>query len=114
MVASICSIAYLRLMTDDKALEALAALAHPTRLATVRFLIDHEPEGLSTGQLVELVGLAQSTFSTHLAVLVKAGLVVPEKRGRQVIQHANAAAIHATSTYLSTELLAGAGEAVPH
>src|SRR3546814_12895191 len=73
-------------MKTEAALSILAALAHPTRLATFRLLVQHEPEGLSTGQLAEAGGLSQSTFSSHLAVLVKAGLVVPEKRGRRQIQ----------------------------
>src|SRR3546814_1418169 len=73
-------------MNTDTALAALAALAHPTRLEAFRLLVQHEPEGLSTGQLVEASGLTQSTFSTHLAVMAKAGLVKSEKRGRQIIQ----------------------------
>lgn len=73
-------------MEAESALSMLAALAHPTRLATFRLLVRHEPQGLSTGQLVEASGLTQSTFSTHLAVLAKAGLVISEKRGRHQIQ----------------------------
>ncbi|QZP08905.1 metalloregulator ArsR/SmtB family transcription factor [Caenibius sp. WL] len=73
-------------METESALSMLAALAHPTRLATFRLLVQHEPQGLSTGQLVEASGLTQSTFSTHLAVLAKAGLVISEKRGRYQIQ----------------------------
>src|SRR3546814_19911442 len=68
-------------MDTDNALSILSALAHPTRLEAFRLLVRHEPDGLSTGDLVEASGLSQSTFSTHLAVLVKAGLVLAEKRG---------------------------------
>ncbi len=75
-------------MKDENALAALAALAHPTRLQAFRLLVRHEPDGLSTGELVEATGLTQSTFSTHLAVLAKAGLVRSEKRGRRMIQRA--------------------------
>ena len=76
-------------MNIDSALPALAALAHPTRLEAFSFLVRHEPEGLSTGELVDASGLTQSTFSTHLAVLAKAGLVKSEKLGRQQIQRAD-------------------------
>src|SRR3546814_3705056 len=76
-------------MDTETALSALAALAHPTRLEAFRLLVQHEPDGLSTGQLVEASGLTQSTFSTHLAVMVKAGVVNSEKRGRQFIQRAD-------------------------
>lgn len=87
-------------MNDDGALAALAALAHPTRLSTFRLLARHEPNGLSTGQLVEAIGLTQSTFSTHLAVLAKAGLVHAQKRGRNFIQRANIDAIRGLMIFL--------------
>lgn len=76
-------------MDIGSALPALTALAHPTRLEAFRLLVRHEPEGLSTGKLVDASGLTQSTFSTHLAVLAKAGLVKSEKQGRQQIQRAD-------------------------
>ncbi|WP_163110354.1 ArsR/SmtB family transcription factor, partial [Acinetobacter baumannii] len=72
-------------MENDSAIAALAALAHPTRLDAFRLLIRHEPEGLPTGALGEASGLGQSTFSTHLAVMARVGLVTAEKRGRQQI-----------------------------
>lgn len=72
-------IEYFRWMQTDDALAGLAALSHPTRLDAFRLLVRHEPLGLPTGSLVEASGLSQSTFSTHLAVLGKAGLVTAEK-----------------------------------
>ncbi|MBH0112315.1 helix-turn-helix transcriptional regulator [Novosphingobium sp. YJ-S2-02] len=87
-------------MDTESALAALAALAHPTRLATFRLLVRHAPEGLSTGTLVEAAGLSQSTLSTHLAVLVKAGLVSAHKQGRQQIQRAEISAMSALMLYL--------------
>lgn len=87
-------------MNQDQALAALAALAHVTRLDAFRLLVRHEPEGLPTGALVSASGLSQSTFSTHLAVLAKAGLVTAEKRGRQQVQRANIAALRALMTFL--------------
>lgn len=97
-------------MIDDDALASLAALSHPTRLAAFRLLVRHEPEGLSTGQLVEAAGLTQSTFSTHLAVLVKAGLVTPEKQGRQMIQRANIDALRALMLFLAKDCCQGRAE----
>jgi ArsR family transcriptional regulator len=97
-------------MEDDPALLILAALAHPTRLSTFRSLVRHEPEGLSTGQLVEASGLSQSTFSTHLAVLVKAGLVVSEKRGRQHIQRASIDALRGVMLFLAKDCCQGSPE----
>ncbi|GLK42866.1 MULTISPECIES: ArsR/SmtB family transcription factor [Novosphingobium] len=94
-------------MQTDAALSILTALAHPTRLSTFRLLVQHEPDGLSTGQLVEASGLSQSTFSTHLAVLVKAGLVVPEKRGRQQIQRVSIDALRGLILFLAKDCCGG-------
>ncbi|SDA11681.1 helix-turn-helix transcriptional regulator [Sphingomonas sp. NFR15] len=94
-------------METDTALAILTALAHPTRLATFRLLVQHEPGGLSTGQLVEASGLSQSTFSTHLAVLVKAGVVVPEKRGRRQIQRVSIDALRGLMIFLAKDCCGG-------
>ena len=97
-------------MNSDQALLALAALSHPTRLLTFRLLVKHEPDGLSTGALVAHAGLTQSTFSTHLAVLVKAGLVVSEKRGRQMIQRASIDGLRALMLFLAKDCCDGRAE----
>lgn len=97
-------------MNDDQALAALAALAHATRLSTYRLLVRHAPDGLSTGELVAATGLSQSTFSTHLAVLAKAGLVSAEKRGRQFVQRAEIDALRALMVFLATDCCQGRAE----
>ncbi|WP_315760466.1 metalloregulator ArsR/SmtB family transcription factor [Sphingomonas sp. Y38-1Y] len=97
-------------MTNHEALAALAALAHPTRLEAFRILVAHEPDGLTTGQLVTRTGLTQSTFSTHLAVLAKAGLVTSEKRGRNFVQRADIAALRALMLFLAKDCCQGRAE----
>lgn len=97
-------------MDTSEALSVLSALGHPTRLDAFRLLIRHEPDGLSTGELVEASGLTQSTFSTHLAVMVKAGLVMSEKRGRQQIQRANLDALRGLMVYLAKDCCQGRAE----
>lgn len=94
-------------METGAALSTLTALAHPIRLSTFRLLVKHEPNGLSTGQLVEASGLSQSTFSTHLAVLVRAGLVIPEKRGRQQIQRVSIDALRDLMLFLAKDCCGG-------
>lgn len=94
-------------MNTDTALAAFAALSHPTRLSAFRLLIEHEPAGLTTGQLVEASRLSQSTFSTHLAVLAKAGLVRSEKQGRQQIQRASIAALRDLMLFLAKDCCKG-------
>ena len=90
-------------MNDNEALAALAALAHPTRLQTFKALVAHEPDGLTTGQLVERAAISQSTLSTHLAVLAKSGLVVTERRGRNFVQRADIATLRALMLFLAMD-----------
>jgi DNA-binding transcriptional ArsR family regulator len=97
-------------METDAALAVLAALSHPTRLDAFRSLVRHEPHGLSTGELVRESGLTQSTFSSHLAILAKAGLVVAERRGRQQIQRASIDTLRALMTFLARDCCQGRAE----
>jgi ArsR family transcriptional regulator len=58
----------------------LKALAHPVRLFIVDCLERREH---CVGELVDHVGLDQSTVSKHLGVLRAAGIVDDDKRGRE-------------------------------
>ncbi|TNE43290.1 MAG: transcriptional regulator [Sphingomonadales bacterium] len=97
-------------MDSETALSILSALSHPTRLEAFRQLIRHEPDGLATGALVEASGLTQSTFSSHLAVMAKAGLVWSEKRGRHQIQRANIMALKGLMVFLANDCCQGRAE----
>ena len=97
-------------MDDVSALAALSALAHPTRLNAFRLLVSHAPDGLPTGALVDVSGLTQSTFSSHLAVLAQAGLVTAEKQGRQQIQRANIDTLRVLMTFLAKDCCQGRTE----
>lgn len=69
-------------LTPDARDEALAtyarALAHPARVKLVRQIAGRR-ECISA-ELVESVGLAQSTVSEHLRILRKAGVIEAEAR----------------------------------
>lgn len=73
----------------------LAALAHPVRLQIIRHLA--ERDACCNKDVVARVGLAQSTVSQHLKMLVDAGLVLwaPDaQRSRYRINHARMQALH--------------------
>ena len=61
-----------------------AALADPVRLRLVSLLATAESGAVCACDLVEPVGRSQPTVSHHLKALVTAGLLVIEKRGRNV------------------------------
>lgn len=55
------------------------ALGHPARVAVIEHLCGRRRPATLT-ELCDLVPLAQSTVSQHVAVLVKAGLLRAERR----------------------------------
>jgi ArsR family transcriptional regulator len=56
------------------------ALAHPTRVAILRYLRVHD--GGTCAELVGELGLAQSTVSEHVRILRDAGLAHASEDGR--------------------------------
>lgn len=70
--------------------ERLKALADSNRLRILEFLLDPAEgccarnDGVCACDFEALLGLAQPTVSHHLKVLVDAGLLTAEKRGRWV------------------------------
>lgn len=75
-------------MNFDMAVEVFKALGDPHRLKALHFLATVTPDCCQNGQgvcacdLVAHLGLAQPTISHHMRLLVAAGLVTAEKRGR--------------------------------
>ena len=86
---------------------ALAALGHEKRLAIFRLLVRAGAEGLNVGQIGAHLGEAPSTLAHHLGGLVEAGLVLQERRGREVINRADYAAMQRTLAFLTAECCAG-------
>ena len=78
-----------------------AALADPVRLRLVSLLATDEGGAVCACDLVEPVGRSQPTVSHHLKVLVYAGLVTSERRGRNVWYATVPAALEALRTALA-------------
>lgn len=62
----------------------LKALADPTRLRLVAFMLSQPGREACTCDLAPVVGLSEPTVSHHLKTLEKAGLVSKERRGMSV------------------------------
>jgi len=71
-------------MKQTMAVEALKALAHDTRLATYRLLVQAGPEGLAVGEIGDRLKLPAPTLTSHLNVLRHAGLVRDVREGRSI------------------------------
>ena len=62
--------------------EVFKALGHPIRLWIVKQLADNAEHCVC--EFVDAVGVKFATMSQHLLILRNAGIVVDEKRGKQV------------------------------
>lgn len=76
-------------MESYEAIEALAALAHETRLDIFRLLIRHSPAGLPVSRIAEHITVPPATLSFHLSHLQRSGLLKSRRESRQIIYTAD-------------------------
>ena len=88
-------------MKQTSAVEVLKALAHDTRLATYRLLVQAGPGGLAVGEVGERLQLPAPTLTSHLNVLRHAGLVRDAREGRSIRCRADYARMNALLGFLT-------------
>ncbi len=94
--------------------DVVKALAHPLRRKILVWLKEpkksfpmqeHSFElGVCAGKIFEKANLSQSTISVHLAILQKAGLIIPRKVGQWIFYSRNDAVIEQFLTQINNEL----------
>jgi ArsR family transcriptional regulator, arsenate/arsenite/antimonite-responsive transcriptional repressor len=94
-------------LTEPHAISALAALAQPTRLAIFGLLIKHEPVGITAGVIADTIGAPHNTLSSHLAILVRAGLLRSTREGRTIIYRSNVEGMRALIGFLVSDCCDG-------
>jgi len=94
-------------METKKAVDALAALAHASRLAIFRVLVKAGPEGIAAGAISEALELPPATLSFHLAGLTRAGLARSRQDGRFVIYSADFEGMGRLLAYLTEDCCGG-------
>lgn len=104
-------------MSAPHAISAMSALAQPTRLAIFRLLIKHEPVGVTAGVIADTIGAPHNTMSSHLAILVRSGLLRASREGRTIIYRSNIQGMASVLSFLINDCcdghpeLCGLGEA---
>jgi ArsR family transcriptional regulator, arsenate/arsenite/antimonite-responsive transcriptional repressor len=76
-------------MEISNAVGSLTSLAHETRLAVFRLLVQVGEDGMSAGRIAEALGVPPSSLSHHLKDLKFAGLVSCRREQRSLIYAAN-------------------------
>ena len=90
-----------------EATESLAALAHETRLAIFRYLVQMGPEGEAVGALAERFDLPNATLSFHLRNLKQAQLIQVRREGRSLFYSPNFDHMNAVLAYLVEDCCQG-------
>ncbi len=94
-------------MTTADALKALAALAHDTRLAIFRLLVEAGSGGMAVGRIAEKLDLPGATLSFHLKELAHASLVETLHEGRFIYCSANYSRMNGLIGYLTKNCCIG-------
>jgi ArsR family transcriptional regulator, arsenate/arsenite/antimonite-responsive transcriptional repressor len=78
------------------------ALADPTRLRLISLVAAHADAEACVCDLTEPVGLSQPTVSHHLRILVEAGVLTREQRGKWAYYRLVPETLNALSTLLAS------------
>jgi len=88
-------------MKAEEIVVSLTALAHASRLAVFRLLVQAGPEGMPAGKIAEALEIPASSLSFHLKELVHAGMLLQRQEGRFVIYSAHYGQMRAVVGFLT-------------
>jgi ArsR family transcriptional regulator len=97
-------------MDEPSAIEALAALAQPTRLAVFRHLAGAYPGEVPAGDIARHCEVPHNTMSSHLSILTRAGLTRASREGRVVRYRADLEALRELVKFLARDCCDGRPE----
>ena len=104
---------YSRTMEYEAAVAALSAMAHASRLALFRLLVQAGPQGLGVGDLQSRTRIPPATLTHHLHALRRAGLIVDIRDGRSIVCHADYAQMNALLAFLTENCCGDAATCAP-
>jgi DNA-binding transcriptional ArsR family regulator len=97
-------------MDIEASVEALSALAQPTRLEVFRLLVRNEARGLPAGEIAKLLGVPHNTMSTHLNILSRTGFISSKRDGRSIIYRVDLSVVRNFFVYLLKDCCDGRPE----
>ena len=72
-------------MEIPTAIQALGALSQESRLQAFRLLVRSGSDGMAAGEIARELDIPHNTLSSHLAILVNAGLIQSRRESRSII-----------------------------
>ncbi len=92
------------------ATRALGALSQETRLEAFRLLVRSGADGMAAGDIARALDVPHNTMSSHLTILVNAGLIDSRRMGRSVIYRIDFEGTRAMLSYLMEDCCQGRPE----
>ena len=86
---------------------AFSALGHDARLSIFRLLVKAGENGLRISDIGDQLNIAPSTLVHHLSSLVSCGLILQEKRGREVLNCVDYLSMNNLIDFLTSECCVG-------
>jgi DNA-binding transcriptional ArsR family regulator len=83
------------------AIDALSALASEARLSVFRLLVRRGPEGFTPSDLAARLEIPAPTLSFHLKELMRAGLLMSRREGRNLFYSPNFARMDGLIAFLT-------------
>ena len=100
-------------MNRKLAAQCLSELGNLTRLDIYRLLVRAGPDGMNISDIQTRLGVPASTLAFHLGGLVRVGLVLQKKAGREVFCRAKYQQLTAIMEFLREECCTGFEEELP-
>ena len=97
-------------MDENTTLIILSALAQPTRLRLLKHLIRALPDSHAAGDIAVALDIPHNTFSGHVSILQRAGLVTAERQSRQIFYRAHVPTLQSCLNDLIAECCDGQPE----
>ena len=72
-------------MDISTTLKAFGALSQESRLEAFRLLVRSGSDGMAAGDIARRLQIPHNTMSSHLSILVNAGLISSRRAGRSII-----------------------------
>jgi ArsR family transcriptional regulator, arsenate/arsenite/antimonite-responsive transcriptional repressor len=98
-------------MEEMAVVASLAALAQGMRLRIYRALIGAGSQGMTPGALADALRVPGTTLSFHLKELTHAGLVSPQRDGRNLVYRPSLERMNELLAYLTAQCCPGCGGA---
>jgi ArsR family transcriptional regulator len=97
-------------MDTINATRALGALSQESRLQAFRLLVRSGTDGMPAGGIARALDIPHNTMSSHLSILVNAGLVNSRRDGRSIIYNIDFDGTRALLSFLMEDCCRGRPE----